>query len=63
MIIEYKIKNRESIKQCPHANFVLRVGSVLCSRCEYNKLTSNDFDNGCVDCICPDDKKLEKLPK
>ena len=63
MIIEYKIKNQAPQKQCPRADFLLRVGSVLCSRCEYNKRTIYDFDGGCVYCTCPDDKELEDLPK
>ena len=63
MIIEYKIKNQASEKQCPHADFLLRVGSALCNICEYNKSTINNFFNSCVNCTCPDDKQLEDLPK
>lgn len=63
MVIEYKIKNQASEKQCPHANFFLRVGSEWCRKCKYNKRTSNLFDDGCVDCTCPDDMKFEVLPE
>lgn len=62
MIIEYDIKNQWSTKQCPHADFVLRVGSAVCRKCKYNKRTRIDiFDNGYVDCACPDNKILKNL--
>jgi hypothetical protein len=61
MIIESKIKNQACLKQCPHADFVLRVGSIVCSGCKYNKLTRYDFDSCYVDCICPDDKILKNF--
>lgn len=60
MVIEYK--NQWSTKQCPHADFLLQVGSEWCSKCKYNKLTRKDiFGDGYVDCTCPDDKKFENL--
>lgn len=64
MIIEYGIKSQASEKQCPRANFFLRVGSAWCSKCKYNRVTRNDpFGCGYVDCTCPDDKKFEVLPE
>lgn len=62
MRISYKTdKQGWSETQCPHANFILRVGSQLCQQCKY--WFGQNSDECCVHCLCPDGEMLKILPK
>ena len=46
--------------QCPHADFLLRVGSQVCRKCQYH--LKQNMRQGYVDCFCPEGEMLKTLP-
>ena len=60
--IKYEMDSQDySLAQCPHADFLLRVGSRVCRKCKYHK--GHSIIEQYVDCACPMDEKLTTLPK
>lgn len=46
--------------QCPHANFVLRVGSQVCQKCQH--WFGRNQEESYIYCLCPDGETLKRLP-
>lgn len=58
--IEYKEEDGWSKTNCPHADFLLGVGSIVCRKCKYHFMQSpvKRF----VECLCPEGEMLIDLP-